>query len=316
MEYKISANYILVTPAKNEEKKLPLLAKSIIEQTITPKLWVIVDDGSTDNTAKIIKELERNYEWIHSSNTHTKIVDLGKHFAEILNEGFDLAISICNNKNIEFNYLGKVDADLLLPVNCFEDLIKKAQENMKIGIIGPGVDIVNSDRVISYNGTSYSDITEDQIILGDNSLLEDPSDAIRLFRKECFSQIGGFSVTVAPDSVINAKAKILGWSTKRIKDLKVYHIGMTSDTNGLWKGTKHNGYESYYLGISPTIAILQTIRLFSTRHLFALAYLYGYFISVIKREEQIDDKGIKSYFGRDFSKEVVKKVSYILKQKA
>jgi len=48
-----SENYLIVTPCKNEEKFIPSLAKSIIDQTIKPKLWFIYEDGSTDSTYEI-----------------------------------------------------------------------------------------------------------------------------------------------------------------------------------------------------------------------------------------------------------------------
>ena len=58
--------YILITPAKNEEKYLLNVAESVISQTQRPVLWVIVDDGSTDNSPAIIKNLEKHHDWIQS----------------------------------------------------------------------------------------------------------------------------------------------------------------------------------------------------------------------------------------------------------
>ena len=37
---------------------------SVVAQTILPKKWIIVDDGSTDETPKIIAEYMRKYDWI------------------------------------------------------------------------------------------------------------------------------------------------------------------------------------------------------------------------------------------------------------
>ena len=46
----IKKNYVVVTPCKNEEKNLLALASSITNNTIKPSLWIILNDGSTDNT--------------------------------------------------------------------------------------------------------------------------------------------------------------------------------------------------------------------------------------------------------------------------
>ena len=60
----VEPGYILATPCKNEEKSLPELAKSIINQTVTPNLWLIVNDSSTDRSAEILRDLETKYGWI------------------------------------------------------------------------------------------------------------------------------------------------------------------------------------------------------------------------------------------------------------
>jgi len=62
----VKNKYILVTAAKNEGENLPKTIQSVVEQTIKPVVWVIVDDCSTDNTPKILKEAKEKYEWIQS----------------------------------------------------------------------------------------------------------------------------------------------------------------------------------------------------------------------------------------------------------
>jgi len=46
--------YVLITPARNEEKHMEELIRSMICQTVLPSKWVIVNDGSTDATASIV----------------------------------------------------------------------------------------------------------------------------------------------------------------------------------------------------------------------------------------------------------------------
>ena len=47
--------YVLITPARNEERFIEKLIESVIHQTVLPEKWVIVNDGSTDATASIVK---------------------------------------------------------------------------------------------------------------------------------------------------------------------------------------------------------------------------------------------------------------------
>ena len=41
--------YILITPARNEERFIEKTIQSMIKQTDLPVRWVIVNDGSTDS---------------------------------------------------------------------------------------------------------------------------------------------------------------------------------------------------------------------------------------------------------------------------
>ena len=56
--------YILVTAAKNEEDYIEKTIRSVISQTITPRKWVIVSDGSNDETEKIVSQYSSKHNFI------------------------------------------------------------------------------------------------------------------------------------------------------------------------------------------------------------------------------------------------------------
>ena len=57
-------NYVLITPARNEAEFIDLTIRSIVAQTFRPLKWVIVSDGSTDQTDEIVKGYAEAYPWI------------------------------------------------------------------------------------------------------------------------------------------------------------------------------------------------------------------------------------------------------------
>ena len=59
-----SLSYAVVTPARNERTNLPRLAACLVEQTVQPSAWVIVDDGSTDGTAELAQRLADEHSWM------------------------------------------------------------------------------------------------------------------------------------------------------------------------------------------------------------------------------------------------------------
>ena len=48
-------NYVLITPARNEETFIRKSLDSVTTQTHLPLRGVVVDDGSTDRTAEIVE---------------------------------------------------------------------------------------------------------------------------------------------------------------------------------------------------------------------------------------------------------------------
>ncbi|MEG0527605.1 MAG: glycosyltransferase family A protein, partial [Longicatena sp.] len=49
----------VITPTYNRASKLPILFKSLLAQSSRNFLWLIVDDGSTDNTEKVVHEFKK-----------------------------------------------------------------------------------------------------------------------------------------------------------------------------------------------------------------------------------------------------------------
>jgi len=95
--------YVLVTPARNEEKFIEKVIQSVIGQTVLPSKWVIVNDGSTDATASIVSRYLAKYEWM-------ELLNLSPHrdrsFAakvHAFNAGFEKA----KNLEYEVNEMGR-----------------------------------------------------------------------------------------------------------------------------------------------------------------------------------------------------------------
>ena len=60
----VTPSYIIITPARNEGQNLQTTIDSVVAQTLRPRTWVIVDDGSTDNTGKLIDAAAQQHSWI------------------------------------------------------------------------------------------------------------------------------------------------------------------------------------------------------------------------------------------------------------
>lgn len=297
-------NYILVTPVKNEEKHLPKLSECIINQTILPHVWIILDDGSSDRTPNIIKELEQSYQWIRGIRFNgVKTRNLDEHFGEICNFAFRYAMNYCKRNKLPVDYLAKVDADIIISKDCMEKVLRNFDESRDIGVIGPHLKFIPE--------ASFRDGKLDVQVASEQNrarydLLE-PSDGVRIYRKETYEAIGGIPETMAPDVVALAKAKINGWGVKRSYNAIAIKTRQTSSSiQSIRNGYKMQGLRRYYLNYPPSILIFYAaLEVFNKKPDLGLALLSGYMSGIINKKEKINDKEIRDYFRKKRPLEIV-----------
>ena len=112
-------DYVIITPARNEEDFITFTLESVTSQTITPEQWIIVDDGSTDGTIDVINRYSLEYPWIKLilRDSQNQARSGGKKVIESFNIGYEhLDVT-------DFGFIVKLDADLSLPRNYFEEVI-------------------------------------------------------------------------------------------------------------------------------------------------------------------------------------------------
>ena len=276
----LSKNYILITPCKNEGENLPSLIDSIATQEIQPIVWVIVDDGSTDDTPDILNNYQKQYGWIKVLHLSETPRDIGLHLAEVMNNGFNYAIDFCKENELEYNYLGNVDGDLILPPSFFKNLINEFNKNQRLGIASGGTDYTINNKKVRAK-------------LSEN----EPSGGHMLISRICFNECGGVPISHAADSVFKAKARLRNWQTKRFENNIATEIRDVGNAEGYWKGKVQSGKAAYHLNLNPLHVFVRSIKYTLKKpYYIGMAYLFGYLSDLIKRKEQIKDSEIKYYF--------------------
>lgn len=123
-------NYVTISvgmPVYNAEKHIRLAIKSILNQTFTDFELIITDDGSTDNTVKIIKSFKDS-----RIKLYTDSQNRGIGFR--LNQQINLASG---------QYFARMDADDLMFPNRLEIQLKYMQLNQSIDLIGGQAVVIN-----------------------------------------------------------------------------------------------------------------------------------------------------------------------------
>ena len=276
-------NYILITPAKNEEKNIGLCIQSVVSQTITPNLWIIIDDGSIDNTFKIIQDAKNKHHWIKCIQLNDTIRDLTVHISEVIKKGFDFAIDHSKKHNLKYDYIAFLDADMIVhDTQFFKRLIINFEGDNHLGIASGKIQIIENS-----NNSCLEKRRTDTVSGGE-----------MMCRREFFNDIDDvIPISFSWESVLRVQAILKGWKVKRFNDIQVIQTRQTSSAEGIKRGYFIRGTSDYYLNYNPLIVIAKGIRYCLERpHYIGIVYLDGYFSSLIQRKEQIKDKSIRRYF--------------------
>lgn len=280
LDFVNSNSYIIQTPVKNEEENLPYLIKSIANQTITPAIWLIIDDGSTDSTPDIINKARQEHEFIETLRLEEGEYDLGLHLSDVTNKGMLTLLDICDKREIKFSFWGNVDGDVTLVENYYEALINEFCNSESLGI-SSGATWYHKDGIIHHYKANESE----------------PSGGNMLVKKECLFDCNlPLPLTYSWDSAIKTKARIKGWDTKRFDNIKSVDSREVNAVAGYWAGYFKTGMGMGFLNIHPLHAILKSIsRSRKYPYYIGIAYLCGYVYNMIIIREKINDDEIKKY---------------------
>src|SRR5689334_22426967 len=108
-------HYVIISPVRNEARYLPKTIASVVSQSIRPRWWILVDDGSSDETRQIIDEAASRHAWIKAIHR----LDRGcRRAGSGVMEAFYDGYSLVQGESWEF--IVKLDGDLSFDSDYFE----------------------------------------------------------------------------------------------------------------------------------------------------------------------------------------------------
>ena len=195
--------YALITPAHNEERFIAKTLESMVAQTLLPERWVIVDDGSTDATTKIVEKYAKDHRWIdlvrRTQRRHRSFAGKVHSF----NAGLERV------RLLDFELIGNLDADLSFDPDYLEFLIRKFSDDPQLGVAGT-----------PFTEDGGYDSARDSFE-GENHV----AGGCQLFRRKCFEEIGGYIPNPAGgiDWIAVTTARMKGWKTRSFPEKRFHH---------------------------------------------------------------------------------------------
>jgi glycosyltransferase involved in cell wall biosynthesis len=261
--------YALISSAYNEELLIDKTIQAVISQTIRPVCWVIISDGSVDRTDEIIK----NYSGQHSFIRYFRLEQ--NEIRGIVSKANALAFAYKSLQNVEYNYIGNLDADVTFQPDYFESLLQKFELNPSLGI-GGGL-------IYERSGPDFKSRISNRIT--------SVAHAAQLVRRECYESINGYAALKygGEDWYAEISARMRGWTVRSFDDLRVMHHRPTGGGNGLVNHRFREGKMDYSLGSDPVFELLKCLRRIPENPLFfgAVLRLLGFLWCYVRGEKRL-----------------------------
>jgi poly-beta-1,6-N-acetyl-D-glucosamine synthase len=258
-------SYVLITPARNEARFIELTLKSVTDQTVLPRKWVIVSDGSTDGTDDIVKKYMARHPWIELVRMPERSERDFAAKVHAFNAGY------AKVRDAESDVIVSLDADISFENDYFAFLLEKLSADEALGLVGTPF------RELSGETYDYQFVN-----------IEHVSGACQVFRRECFEAVGGYTPVKGGsiDHIAVITARLKGWKTRTFTEKScLHHRTMGTAGRSLLKSRFKLGMKDYLVGNHPIWECFRTVHQMSISPLFVggLAIGAGYLSAFLRQ---------------------------------
>ena len=272
-------SYAVVTPARDEAANLPRLAAAMVEQTHRPVAWILVDNGSGDETPSLAAALSAEHPWIRRIDLPNEAMRPGAPVVRAFNAGVAAL-------DQDVDVVVKLDADVSFGAEYFERLLQAFEDDARLGIAS-GVCWEQQDgewRPVHVTGDHVRGAT-------------------RAYRTSCLDEVGPLPEEMGWDGVDELKAAVLGWTTRSLEGLAFFHHRSVGERDGSrfarWLA---EGRCAYFMGYRVPYLLARTAgRGIRDRDVGVLAMPWGFAVSALRRRPRYADPEVRRYLRRQQS---------------
>jgi glycosyltransferase involved in cell wall biosynthesis len=271
----VSLTYVLVTPARDEADNLRRLGASLLAQTVPPLEWIVVDNGSSDETPDVVAGLAEGRPWIRFLRVPGDgAARPGAPVVRAFHAGL-AALSAVPDVVV------KLDADVSFDPDYFERLLAAFAAEPRLGIAGGRCDELE-------NGVwSERRVTAGHV-----------RGAARAYRWACLQDVLPLEEGMGWDGIDGLKATARGWKTELVAGLAFRHHRAVGERDGARRARwLAQGRGSWAMGYRPGYLVVRTLFR-ARRDPAALAMLWGYGAAALRREPRLADEAARAELRR------------------
>lgn len=275
--------YCLITPCRDEAAHARRTLDSVARQTLPPALWVIVDDGSRDETPAILQEYAQTLPYVRIVRRENRgFRKVGAGVIEAFNAGY------ATIDPLDFDYICKLDLDLDLPPGYFEGLVRRMEAEPRLGTTSGKPWFVHPR-----SGALVPEVCGNEMSVG----------MTKFYRRTCFTELDGFVSQVMWDGIDCHRARMHGWLAESLDDpaLRFLHLRpQGASQTGIVTGRARAGFGQYFMGTAPLYYLASAVFR-APEHpaiVGSLAMLWGYARSALRRVPRYEEPGFRAFLRR------------------
>lgn len=267
--------YAAVTPARDEEANLTRLAESMMAQRVIPVKWVIVENGSSDGTAELVRTLASRFDWIHLVQIAAgPAYDRTSPYMRAWHVGVD-ALEGAGDLVV------KLDADVSMGPDYFDGVVAAFEADPELGIA--------SGTLFEVRDGSWEEI----VLLGDHAW-----GPTRTYRRACLRQVLPLDDSVGYAAIDEAKARLAGFRVATLRHLTFRHHRAEGAAEGsAWKSWWGQGAAAHFIGYRITYLLMRCLYRVR-KDPTALGLIAGYLGAVLRRAPRYGDERVVSALRR------------------
>jgi biofilm PGA synthesis N-glycosyltransferase PgaC len=285
---------LIISPVRNEAPHIARVAQAMAAQELAPTRWIVIDDGSTDETLERLLELEQQMPFLTvmrapQSGPADGARDRLAQAVEVRN--FNIALAYAQSESAEmhgsdqYTHVMKLDGDIELPPNYLRVLLERFARDRTLGIAG-GVLV----EPVADGGMRRVQIPSYHV-----------HGALKCYSQACFAAIGGVQERLGWDTIDQTYARMRGFQTRSFPDLVSVHHRPLASADGALRGHARHGLCAYIAHYAPMWVALRSLKVGrrSPVGLSGIAFLYGYARAAALRVERVPDPEYRSFTRRE-----------------